>query len=128
MRSKSCWEKKHEHHGTTRGGALPGDAPCLRATCLRAGAAPAGNVSVPPTTGRERRRDCGTERPGAGAATLWLSTDVGTAAAETRYQSKARASLVEARGFTGAATKTPSAAPRASGTFSGGLSQPCLGV
>jgi hypothetical protein len=52
----------------------------------------------------------------------------GTAAAETCYQSQARASLVEARGFTGTAAKTPSAAPRTSSAVSGGLSQPCLGV
>src|SRR5215216_3302985 len=38
----------------------------------------------------------------------------GAASAKTRYQSQARASLVEARGLTGTATKTPAAAPRAS--------------
>src|SRR4051794_4293125 len=48
----------------------------------------------------------------------------GAASAQTRYQSKARASLVEARGITGVATKIPSAAPRASGTVSGDVSQP----
>jgi putative transposase len=72
---KELLEKKHEHQGTTRGGALPCDAPCLRATCLRAGAAPARNVSVSTTSARHRWRGRRTERPGAGAATLRLSTD-----------------------------------------------------
>src|SRR5258708_5791847 len=79
---KELLGKKHEHHRTTGRGALPGDAPCLGATCLRAGAAPAGDISVSTTPGRERRRGCGTERPGAGAATLWLSPYVGAAAAK----------------------------------------------
>ena len=52
----------------------------------------------------------------------------GAAAAETHHQSKARASLVETRRFTGTATETPAAAPRASDAVSGSLSQPCLGV
>src|SRR5215213_6246266 len=112
MRSRSCWEKKHEYHGTTAGGVLPGDAPCLCAACLCAGAAPAGHVSLSTTSGRERWCDCRAARPGAGAASLWLSPDVGLATAETPYQSKARASLVEARPFAGAATKTPAAASR----------------
>jgi len=52
----------------------------------------------------------------------------GTAAAETYHQSQARASLVEARWVAGYATKTPAAAPRASGAGGGGVSQPCLGL
>jgi putative transposase len=72
---KELLGKKHEHHRTTGGGALPQHAGRVGAMCLRAPPAPARNVSVSTTPGRERRRGCGTERPGTGAATLRLSTD-----------------------------------------------------